>query len=454
MLDASPAAATPAPRPSVRRYKELLTRHAQRLNLRPSRLAVLLALIRLWDPERPLYPRVATIARGNGRVLGANVAPSTVHTCLAELREIGALTWEHRRDPQHGHNRSSEYWFPEAFFAAAGLPPIPAVHSENWSLRTPKKRDKKGPSSLLIPSSDLDRSSYRNGEKREHSPRPSLEEVPEYEDLRAAVAAAHYDPDAVGTIRRDQRPAVAAELRSLAARAVAVAVARSRYDYTPEMARRELCARIAHLYITLDRPWLREHKHPLGGLWNPRGPCDLVVLGAAALDAWCGALEDGYSDLPPPAPPPPAPPPPAPPPAPPPPALAAEDAPEEIRRACEELRAALDVPAAPPPRRPAAPPPRDSHTAECRARALEALRRLEAEEAEKRRSRPAKARGGRAPIGTRPRARAALLAALAHVPEDCPAAEDNPTTRTAPDRRRTPPRRRRFRGRWQTNRRC
>lgn len=269
------------------------------------------------------------------------------------------------------------------------------------------------------------------------APPPPLD--PAFADLATIHAAAHaehyrsdleragktYTAQLAGTIAEEHRADVAAELRSLAARALAFAATRGRTDLDAAAVRVRLTRRIVRAYISQDRPWLREHKHPLGALWGHGGtdgkPCDLLVLGADALDAWCDALDDG----------------------PPLPSLAAllASAPRieptaeelaEVREACAELRAAAaDLPELPEPPPTVEPPPAPEPPAEdMRA----ALARIDAEArrdfiAKARARRAQKHRGGRIQSGTRPRARLAFLAALMVLAGTAPREDEAPELR-------------------------
>ena len=245
------------------------------------------------------------------------------------------------------------------------------------------------------------------------APPPPLD--PAFADLATIHAAAHvehyrsdleqagetYTAQLAGTIAEAHRADVAAELRNLAARALAFAATRGRTDLDAAAVRVRLTRRIVRAFLAQNRPWLREHKHPLGALWGHGGtdgkPCDLLVLGADALDAWCDALDR-----------------------PPLPSLAAllASAPRieptaeelaEVREACAELRAAAaNLPELPEPPPTIEPPAAPEPVEDMRA----ALARIDAEA---RRDAIAKARarrGGRIQSGTRPRARLAFLAAL------------------------------------------
>ena len=269
------------------------------------------------------------------------------------------------------------------------------------------------------------------------APPPPLD--PAFVDLATIHAAAHaehyrsdleqagetYTAQLAGTIAEEHRGDVAAELRSFAARALAFAATKGRTDLTADAIRVRLTRRIVRTYMAQDRPWLREHKHPLGGLWGHGGtdgkPCDLLVLGADALEAWCDALDDG----------------------PPLPSLAAvlARAPRidptaeelaEVREACAELRAAAaDLPALPEPP-PTIEPPRAPEPPAEDMRA--ALARIDAEArrdaiAKARARRAAKHRGGRVPSGTRPRARLAFLAALMVLAGTAPREDEAPELR-------------------------
>ena len=266
-------------------------------------------------------------------------------------------------------------------------------------------------------------------------------EDPAFVELWTLHAAAHlakwgreaqrrgevYDPADAGSISPEHRAAVAAELRSLAARAHAFALAHFRDDLTPDAIRSVLTDRIVREFMALDRPYLRDHKHPLGCLWGKGGtdgkPCDLLSIGPRVLDAWCDALDPGES--------------------PPLDKLLEHADLEAARAACAELRArvaaaAAELPApaveldhqehdaendddaaelpAPlpegPPARAAIPPRGQRVTAEIR----DELARIDAEareHAEQQRARRDRTRRrDRARLATRPRERLALLAAM------------------------------------------
>jgi len=431
-----------------RRAKELLRSAAERLALAPRRLAMLLALIHFWG-TRGIYPGVKSRLAPRARV-----SPSTAYECLGDLCALGLVLWTHRRD-EHGHNRSSLFWFTEAFFRLAGITPPPPPYSEEWSPQAPKSRHKGDPSSLLDPSScpgSLDLP--EDGDHlRAHAttsaatPVPvfvSNDDDPAFVELARAHAEAHaakylpaaqrrgepYDPRDAGTIRREHRGDVAAELRGLAARGLAFALDRHRHDLTADAIRVELTARIVREYMRQDRRWLREHLHPLGGLWatDENKPRELRALGLRVLEAWCDALDPGK-----------------------PPDLTAtlEEAARHVeameaaaaRTACAELRArtaaavaagelpaslpdlddqehdtaaAGELPASlPEPAPRAAVPPRGHRvTAEIRAE-LERIDAEARERAEHRRARRNRTRHrDRARLATRPRERLALLAAL------------------------------------------
>lgn len=431
-----------------RRAKELLRDAAERLGMPPRRLAVLLALIHFWG-TKGIYPGVKSRLAPR-----AKVSPSTAYECLGDLCALGLILWTHRRD-DHGHNRSSLFWFTDGFFRLAGITPIAPPYSEEWSPQPPKSRHKGDPSSLLDPisspgSSDLPEDGdhpHARAHTNASAPLPvflSNDDDPAFVELARTHLEAHakkyrpaaerrgvpYDPRDAGTIRREHRADVAAELRSFAGRALAFALDHHRHDFTADAIRAELTASIVREYMRQDRRWLREHLHPLGGLWatDDTKPRELRALGLHAFEAWCDALDPGE-----------------------PPNLAAvlEEADRRLeeseaaaaRDACAELRArvavaaelpapaveldhqehdaenddtaAAELPAQLPARPPRAdvPPGRrvtDEHRAE--------LARIDAENddaaAAQRARRDRTRRRDRARLATRPRERLALLAAL------------------------------------------
>ena len=464
-----------------RRAKELLRGAAERMGLAPRRLAVLLALIHFWG-VRGIYPGVKSRLAPR-----AKVSPSTAYTCLGDLCALGLLLWTHRRD-EHGHNRSSLFWFTEAFFKLAGIAPTPPPYSEEWSPRAPKSGAKGDPSFHLDPSSSS--GSILLTENGDHSsagartsagpPNPffiSNEDDPAFVELARAHVAAHaakygpeaerrgerYDPRDANTIRQEHRADVAAELHSLAARAHAFALSKARDDLSPDAIRAELTRAIVREYMHQDRPWLRQKRHPLGGLWaaDDSKPCDLRSLGLRVLERWCDALDPGelptFAELRARAPQLPAPAP----------ALPAEvdaedldtvpandtdpDGIEEARAACAEWCASLDPAAKPGDAGPPRPRPTHRRAPRLDAAAAAELARLDAEEhaartahartqgeiaaelarldAEEHAARTARARaqraqtprGGRFPLPTRPRARGAFLALLAALAGPAPA---------------------------------
>lgn len=476
-----------------RRAKELLRDAAERMGLAPRRFAVLLAVVHFWQ-QRGIFPLVRTIAKR------AKVSTSTAYVCLADLCAAQLLLWSHRRD-EHGHNRSSLFWFTDELFRLAGIAPLPPPYSEEWRPRAPKSVDKRDPSLHLDPSSSsgsVDPSD--NGDpvhaRATSAPAPipffvSNDDDPAFVDLARIHLAAHrkkygpeaerrgetYDPRDAGTIAREHRADVAAELHGLAARALAFAHSRDRYDLTADAIRLKLTARIVRSFLDLDRTYLREHCHPLGCLWGKGGtdgkPSDLLSIAARVFEDWCANLDPGetthiadvLASAPGDEPPPPAP---------------HEDLEhdprdehDQIRAACEELLSrratveeARDEPALRAPHRRGAPPT---------AAQLRDLARIDEQDrrealARARARRALKPRGGRVPTGTRPRARNAFLAALgalaatlARAPDlqeprpELARVDEHDTARTPPklrDLRARPgacaPRRRRHGPRWIT----
>ena len=425
-----------------RRAKELLRSAAERLGLAPRRLAVLLALIHFWG-ARGLYPGVKSRLAPR-----AKVSPSTAYACLGDLCALGLILWTHRRD-EHGHNRSSLFWFTEAFFRLAGIAPTPPPYSEEWSPQAPKFGAKGNPSFHLDPSSSL--GSLDLPEDGDHPlagahtsagpPIPffvSNEDEPAFGELACTHVAAHaakygpeaerrgerYDPRDAGTIRHEHRADVANELHSLAARGHAFALSKARGDLTADAIRAELTRAIVREYMHQDRPWLRKTRHPLGGLWaaDDSKPRELRALGLRVLERWCDALDPGElptfgelraraPQLPEPdaasdpgdldtAPP-----------------AADVDDLAEARAACAEWCASLpaaDVDDLDPPE----PPPVRHRAPRLPAEVAAELARIDAEArgaqaAKARTQRAQRRRGGRAPLPTRPRARAAFLALVA-----------------------------------------
>lgn len=450
---------TTADKITRRRAKTLLERQAAREGLRPSALAVLLAMIDTWQPDRPLRPSIQhTIASMKGRTGKVRMAPSTAYEQIKILRDARILFWQPRRD-EHGHNRSSDYWFYPEFFERAGLPAIAPPYSDSESPRPPKARHKREPSRSLIRSSSAGSVDLPETGSERHAPARGLPDPafisPILDDpafvllarLHLAAHCEHYNhrsPRQAGTIRRDQRAAVAQELRNLAARAVAIAQARNRDDITADVALLALARLIVADYMALDRPWLNDRRHPLGGLWNGTEgkPCDLVVLGARALERWAEALKPGepptIADVLPTAPPaeiaaePPT---------------AAEVA--EVAAARADLAAAAARFAA---ERAAETREEREHTRR-RAEPLSAatlaeLARIDVEaangaRAKARAARAVKPRGGRQSIGTRARSRLLILAGLAGLaapPVECD--DVSPASPASP-----PPLLSRFRGR-------
>jgi len=404
------------------------------------------------------------------------------------------------QDGDDGACTTNKHAIAPAVFERAGVfftGPPPSI---GWTGPRPRRGHKRDPLSALDPSSgsgSLDLSENGNQHARERaSPSPvfvSSNDEPAFVLLVTVHAKAHedlyrpeaerrgevYDPRDAGTIRREHRAAVAAELRALAERAHGFALSRHRDDLTVDAIRAELTIAIVRDYMRQDRRWVRDHKHCLGGLWaaDESKPRELRALGLRAFEAWCAALDPGE----------------------PPPLhelLERADI-EAARAACAELRARLaaeraagELPAplpeldqehddqehddtaagelpAPPPR--AAVPPRGQRvTDEIRAE----LMRIDAEDRERAEARRARRnrtrRRSRVRLATRPRERLALLAALMALaaplatldgpehdpPDDDPAAAPwtaaaapllrdarSGGARRAPRRRRAPPER-------------
>ena len=431
----SPHAGKPSRSTRTRRTRaqEQLAWQTEKEGLDPSVLAVALALADHFQPDRPVHP---SIARISGM---AKVCPATVHTCLNEIECSGLWTREQRRDP-FGYKLPSLWWPSPELFERAGLPnyePPPApppplrrgrflgpAYSNKQRSRTPKFGDERDPLSSLDRDSESGSLVHPENERERRAPARTApvfveaNEDPAFADLARTHAAAHaeryrlafeqagesYTAQLAGTIREEHRADVVAELRNLAGRALAIAQARGRYDLTADAIRVELTARIVHGYMAQERPYLRDHKHPLGCLWGRGGddgkPCDLLAIGPRVVEEWCDALAPGkalpglaalLAMAPPVAP-------------------TAEEL-VEVREACVELRAAVrDLPE-PPPLVESLPAPEPAE--DMRA----ALERIDAESRHaaitKARAQRAKGhRGGRIQSGTRPRARLAFLAAL------------------------------------------
>ena len=411
------------------------------------------ALIDTWQRGKGLFPEQATIA---GR---AFYGERRTRDALKALRdEHDLITWERRR--YRGVQTSNLYEWTPRFWAivnAWGGCATAGKKCRPQAAKSAVRRRQPLPTNGEIPFSE--RSSL-NGIQRgaeapatteppspapppEASPFPSFSEQqaegalgaapflsddddPAFVELTAAHAAAHaaryraaieatgqrYSAHDAGTIRRDFRPAVALELRNLAARAHALALGKHRDDLTPDAIRVELTAGIVAAYMAQDRTWLREHRHCLGGLWGNGGndgkPCDLLALAPRVLERWAEALDPGHA-----------------------PDLAevlhhappnvehqddagdADDVDDtaEIRDACAELRALAQVQDEP---HELAPVPELAELPEPRTAAeiRDALERIDAEAREAAPRRPRILRGGRAHLATRPRERLALLAAL------------------------------------------
>lgn len=417
------------------------------------------ALIDTWQRGKGLFPEQATIA---GR---AFYGERRTRDALKALRdEHDLITWERRR--YRGVQTSNLYEWTPRFWAvvnAWGGCATAGKECRPQAAKSAVRRRQPLPTNGEIPFSE--RSSL-NGIQRgaeahttteppspalapEASPFPSFSEQqaegalgaapflsddddPAFVELTAAHAAAHaatyraaieatgqrYSAHDAGTIRRDFRPAVALELRNLAARAHALALGKHRDDLTTDAIRVELTAGIVAAYMAQDRTWLREHRHCLGGLWGNGGndgkPCDLLALAPRVLERWAEALEPGHApDL----------------------AEVLHNAPPnvehqndvddtaEIHDACAELRALAQVQDEP---HELAPVPELAELPEPRTAAeiRDALERIDAEAREAAPRRPRILRGGRAHLATRPRERLAHLAALLALA--APAALDGP----------------------------
>jgi len=300
-----------------------------------------LALIDTWQRGKGLFPEQATIARR------ALYGERRMRDALRELRdEHGLITWDNRR--YRGVQTSNLYHWTPAFWSLVNAyggsatggkqsrpqaaivatrrrQPLPTngdlPFSERSSLngiaRAPEPPVTSEPSTAA-PASEASRIpsfSEQQAEGAHASPSPSpffsAEDDPAFVELVILHATAHaekwgreaqrrgevYDPADAGSISPEHRTAVAAELRSLAARAHASALAKHRDDLTPDAIRSALTERIVCEFMALDRPYLRAHKHPLGCLWGKGGsdgkPCDLLSIGPRVLEAWCDALDPG-----------------------------------------------------------------------------------------------------------------------------------------------------------------
>jgi len=376
----------------------------------------------------------------------AGMGRSTGFKVRAGLVARGVLTTEPQYDDDGAQITSKHAIAPAVFERAEVFFSWPPPSTIGTGPR-PGSGHKRDPLSDLDPSSgsgSLDLTENGNQHARERAiPSPvfvSSNDDPAFVLLVTLHAAAHedkyrpeaerrgevYDPRDAGTLRREHRADVAAELRALAERAHGFALSKHRDDLTVDAIRAELTAAIVRDYMRQNRRWVRDRKHCLGGLWaaDEDKPRELRALGLRAFEAWCDALDPGE----------------------PPPLhelLERADI-EAARAACAELRARLDAeraagelpaplpeldqehddqehddqehddtaPLSEPPPRADVPPRGQRVTAEIRAELMridaEARERAEARRAQ----RPRIQRGGRAPLATRPRERLAILAAL------------------------------------------
>lgn len=416
---------------SHERVKWKLQRRLLQEGLSPFDLALVSATLDLSPGGQFTTAAMATIAKRAG------MGRSTAFKTRRKLLDRGILTTEPQYDGD-GSQLTSKHAITPAVFERAevffsGPPP-----STGWTGPRPPSGHKRDPLCSLDPSSEPGSSSLsETGNQRARAtaaPPPVFVDTvggPAFAELQAAHAKAHaekygreaqrrsepYNPRDAGTLRLEHRGAVGDYLRNLAARGHAFALARFRDDLSTDAIRRDLIAEIVRAFFNQERPYLREHAHPLGCLWGKGGTdpsrCELMLLGERALEAWCEALEPGRS-----------------------PDLAAtleeaarhldalEDA--EARDACAELRerfaaaaATGEVPAefGPPPDCASDDEPHDEPVTPAKpvppspVDVRAELARIDADARARAKARRAH-RGGRAHLATRPRDRFALLAAL------------------------------------------
>jgi hypothetical protein len=429
---------------SHERIKWKLERRLLQEGLSPFDLAFVTATLDLSPGGQLTTASMKTIAKRAG------MARSTAFKVRGKLLARGILATDPQDDAAGGCT-TNKHAIAAAVFERAGVFFQGPPPSMGWTGPRPQNGHKRDPFSSLDPSSEpgsLDLTENGNNPARGRAtPHPVFIEKngdPAFADLRALHATGHrdqygreaqrrgdnYDPRDAGNLRPEHHAAIGDYLRGLAARGHAFALARFRDDLTPDAIRYELTERIVRAFLAQDRPYLREHKHPIGCLWGKGSAdparCELMILGERVLEHWCDALDPGE-----------------------PPRL--EDVLERTdrdvaRAACAELRTRAAAMAAagelPPPAveldhqehdetigddapeeapavelcpplpRGEVPPRGQRVTAEIRAE----LERIDAdarERAEARRARRSRTRrGGRARLATRPRERLAVLAAL------------------------------------------
>ena len=341
----------PADRDRIATQKAVMREAVTCMGLQRHETQVLEALIDIWQPGGGLFPEQATIA---ARAL---YGERRTRAALKSLREDHELVaWVNRR--YRGVQTSNLYQFTPKFWALVRALTGATTEEKQSRLRAAKdafRRRQRVPTNGDLPGSDL---SSLNGEQQpepasisvtpgaappcatfpspdqssqegEDRASPSIlafldddgdpafddDDDPAFVKLTKMHRAAHakkyrataeetggrYDVKSAGTIRKDQRAAVAEELRNLAGRAHAFAIGKHREDLTPEAIRIDLTKRIVNAYMAQERTWLLAKHHPLGGLWGQGGddgkPCDLKAIAPRVWEEWCNDLEPGEPTL-------------------------------------------------------------------------------------------------------------------------------------------------------------